>query len=192
MITSRANINPDLLIWARKTVGLDIEKSAKKISIKPDLLEQWESGEKKPTINQLRKIANLYKRSFAVFFLPNPPSIPSIPMDFRLLPENLNRELSYETLIDIRVSIRKREIALDLANSINRETEPSFSTATLKNDPEKLAQRERDFFKIDVQTQFNQKDKYAALRLWKNALEDKKILIFQSSRISSICLAAQL
>ncbi|KAF5429256.1 putative translation factor [Candidatus Methanomarinus sp.] len=59
MISARANINPDLLTWARQTIGMDIERSAKKIAVKKELLKQWESGEKKPTINQLRKIANV-------------------------------------------------------------------------------------------------------------------------------------
>ncbi|MBE0524506.1 MAG: ImmA/IrrE family metallo-endopeptidase [Methanosarcinales archaeon] len=183
MISARANINPDLLTWARQTVGLDIEKSAKKIAIDPKLLEQWESGEKKPTINQLRKAANAYKRSLAVFFLSDPPSLPNISMDFRLLPENMDHELSYDTLVQIRQCNRRQEIAIELAKMINLETGNELSIAHLNDDPEKLAQRERDFLNINIQNQFKLKDKYAALRFWKKTLEDKGILVFQSSKV---------
>jgi len=184
MISARANINPDLLTWARQTIGLDLDISAKKIAVKKELLEQWESGEKKPTINQLRKAANVYKRSLAVFFLPAPPSLPKISTDFRLLPENMDHDLSPNVLLEIRLCNRKREIALELAKINKLKVENQLSTANLNDDVEKLAQRERDFLKIDLQTQFKSKDLYAALKLWKRGLEDKGILVFQSSGAS--------
>jgi Zn-dependent peptidase ImmA (M78 family)/DNA-binding XRE family transcriptional regulator len=184
MISARANINPDLLTWARQTIGMDIERSAKKIAVKKELLKQWESGEKKPTINQLRKIANVYRRSLAVFFLPVPPSIQEKSTDFRLLPENIDHKLSPNILIEIRLCNRKREIALELARINELKVENQLYSANLNNDVEKLAQRERDFLGIDLQTQFESKNPYAALKLWKRAIEDKKILVFQSSGIS--------
>ncbi len=178
-----ANINPDLLIWARKAMGFDIEETAKKIPVKTNVLEKWESGEKKPTINQLRKIANVYKRSSAVFFLPKSPPVPKISNDFRLLPESIEKKLSPRILTEIRLCNRKREIALELAKTTDLKIENELFIANLDDDIEKLAQRERDFINIDLQTQFNLKDVYAALKLWKNVLENKRILVFQSTGI---------
>jgi len=183
MISARANITPDILIWARQTAGLGIEISAEKIAVKPNLLEQWESGEKKPTIKQLRKIANVYKRSLAVFFLPRPPPAPKVSKDFRLLPEYADSELSPSTLFEIRLCNRKREIALELAEVNNLDATTKLPTANLNDDIEQLAQNERDFLNVDLQTQFDSKDEYAALKLWKNSLEHKGILVFQSSGI---------
>lgn len=184
MISARANINPDILTWARQTIGLDIEKSAKKIAVKKELLEQWESGEKKPTINQLRKAANAYKRSLAVFFLPAPPSVPKMSADFRLLPENIDHNLSPNLLLDIRLCNRKRDIAVELSKMNELKVEPQLSTANLNDDIEELAQRERDFLKIDLDTQFKSNDLYSVLKMWKRALEGKGILVFQSSGAS--------
>lgn len=184
MISARANINPNLLTWARQTIGLDIEISAKKIAVKKEVLEQWESGEKRPTINQLRKAANVYKRSLAVFFLPTPPSAPEFPTDFRLLPENMDRILSPNVLVEIRLCNRKREIALELAKINDLKVGNQLSTANLNNDIERLAQRERDFLEIDMKTQFKSGDLYASLKMWKRSLEDKGILVFQSNDVS--------
>ncbi|MCZ7384408.1 MAG: XRE family transcriptional regulator [Candidatus Methanoperedens sp.] len=178
-----ANINPDLLIWARKAMGFEIEETAKKIPVKTDVLEKWESGEKKPTINQLRKIANVYKRSLAVFFLSKSPPVPKISNDFRLLPESIEKKLSPRILTEIRLCNRKREIALELAKMTDLKIENELSIAHLDDDIEKLAQRERDFINIDIQTQFNLKDVYTALKLWKNVFETKGILVFQSTGI---------
>jgi len=184
MISARANINPDILTWARQTIGLDIEKSAKKIAVKKELLEQWESGEKRPTINQLRKAANAYKRSLAVFFLPAPPSVPKMSADFRLLPENIDYNLSPNLLLDIRLCNRKRDIAVELSKMNELKVEPQLSTANLNDDIEELAQRERNFLKIDLDTQFTSNDLYLVLKMWKRALEGKGILVFQSSGAS--------
>lgn len=183
MVSARANINPDILIWARQTVGLDIEIPARKIKVKPEVLEQWESGKKKPTIKQLRNIANVYKRSLAVFFLPSPPPAPTISEDFRRLPEYVDSKLSPSTLVEIRLCNRKREIALELTKINNLNVTTNLPIANLNDNTEELAQSERNFLNVDPQTQFDSKNVYAALKLWKNVLENKGILVFQSSGV---------
>ncbi|GAG67915.1 unnamed protein product, partial [marine sediment metagenome] len=73
MVKSNAHINHEMLIWARKTVKLSVEFAAKKIGVKMEKLESWEKGEAFPTVKQLYKIANVYKRPFALFYFPIPP-----------------------------------------------------------------------------------------------------------------------
>ena len=68
-----AQIHPELLVWARTTAGLTQEAVAKKVQIKPQLLQDWESGAANPSIAQLRKLGEIYKRPLAVFFLSQPP-----------------------------------------------------------------------------------------------------------------------
>ena len=69
----RALVRSKILIWARKSSGFAVEEAAKKISVKPERLVSWESGEDQPTINQLRKIATVYKRPLSVFYLQERP-----------------------------------------------------------------------------------------------------------------------
>lgn len=61
--------NPRMLEWGRSTVGLNVERAAKKIGVKPATLSSWESGEAKSTIPQLRRVAAAYKRPMAAFYL---------------------------------------------------------------------------------------------------------------------------
>ncbi len=56
-----ALVNPKMLEWARKSIRFDIFGAAKKIGTKPERLKEWESGAKKPTINQAIKMAEVYK-----------------------------------------------------------------------------------------------------------------------------------
>ncbi len=63
-------LNPDLLVWARRNSSLTIEQVAKKVSVKPERLKQWEKGELIPTIKQLSKLGHIYKRPIAIFYRP--------------------------------------------------------------------------------------------------------------------------
>ena len=78
-----SNINPEMLVWARKTMKLSIDLASKKIGVKPEKVEAWEKGESFPTIKQLYKIANVYRRPFALFYFPKPPKHFKPLKDFR-------------------------------------------------------------------------------------------------------------
>ena len=85
MTTQRVSevVKPALLRWARETSGLATDEAANKIGVKPERLAEWEEGTLRPTVAQLRKAANVYKRPLAVFFLGDPP-VQSAPLhDFR-------------------------------------------------------------------------------------------------------------
>ena len=64
-----ALVKPALLIWARQKTGLDLHEAAKKAAIRPERLQSWEAGETRPTVNQLRKLGQVYKRPLAIFYL---------------------------------------------------------------------------------------------------------------------------
>src|SRR5437870_2231675 len=68
-----AIIEAELLVWARKKSGYDVEVAARKASVSPRSLEAWEQGERRPSIKSLRRLARVYKRPVAFFYLPEPP-----------------------------------------------------------------------------------------------------------------------
>jgi hypothetical protein len=61
-----------VLRWARGSIDLTPVAASRKIGVPDDRMEAWEMGTKVPTIAQLRKAAEVYKRSLAVFFLSAP------------------------------------------------------------------------------------------------------------------------
>ena len=95
----QALVKPELLIWARQKAGLDLHEAAKKVAIRPERLQSWEAGETRPTVKQLRKLGQVYKRPLAIFYLADPPRDevsetvhvtvervnPDAPLQFRLL-----------------------------------------------------------------------------------------------------------
>jgi DNA-binding transcriptional regulator YiaG len=55
--TPDALVSPELLVWARETLGLSVDDAAKKAAVRAERLASWEDGTDRPTIAQLRKLA---------------------------------------------------------------------------------------------------------------------------------------
>jgi transcriptional regulator with XRE-family HTH domain len=68
-----ALVKPALLVWVRKRSGLKLEQAATKMRVDADVLRRWESGRGRPSIAEVRKLGEIYKRPLAVFFLQEPP-----------------------------------------------------------------------------------------------------------------------
>ncbi len=80
-----------------------------------DRVQQWESGDVRPTIAQLRSAAAAYKRPLAVFFLPEPPVTFDAMRDFRRHPDAGAGQWSPELHGEYRRALRQRDNAIELA-----------------------------------------------------------------------------
>ena len=70
---SEALISPELFRWAIKRSDINKESLSKKLNIKPDKLNLWESGDSRPTFSQAKKIANTLRIPFGYLFISSPP-----------------------------------------------------------------------------------------------------------------------
>src|SRR5579864_1147774 len=133
-LTIRAKANRELLAWARKSAGLSVVDAARKIggkSLRPERLEAWEAGNAQPTVAQLRKIAQVYKRPLAAFFLSEFPRDFTIPRDFRRLPGEGLPTITSDLRFEIRRAEERRELALELYEDLGEQA-PAFAlSATL-------------------------------------------------------------
>lgn len=146
----KATINPALLIWARTTAGYELSGAAEALVINREKLEAWEEGEDQPSIPQLRKLAELYKRPLAVLYLPEPPQAFQPMQDFRRLPDVGPRRFSPGLTLDIRSAQQRRLLALEMLEEVG-EKPPVFELRTsLNDDVENVARQIRDRFKISA------------------------------------------
>ncbi|HJX51454.1 MAG TPA: helix-turn-helix transcriptional regulator [Polyangia bacterium] len=90
------DVEPSVLVWARKSIGLDEARAAKKIGVVPGTLHKWETRETAPTLRQLRKAAAAYKRPLAVLLLSEPAKDFDALRDFRAGPRRRAEALSPE------------------------------------------------------------------------------------------------
>jgi Zn-dependent peptidase ImmA (M78 family)/transcriptional regulator with XRE-family HTH domain len=179
-----ALVNPELLVWARESIGLGVQEAARKIGIKPERLEQWERGELVPTISQLRKAAKIaYKRPLAVFYLSKPPKTFDAMRDFRRLPDDQRTANSSALLLEIRRARDRRQIALDLSQNLEEGVSNFVETTSLNDDPDTVARRARKLLGISLEEQFDWRTGYQAFNSWKSAIEKLGVLIFQTSHL---------
>jgi Zn-dependent peptidase ImmA (M78 family)/DNA-binding XRE family transcriptional regulator len=176
-----AIVKAELLTWARDAAGLSVHDAAHRIQVTPQRLEQWERGERRPTINQLCKLADTYKRPLGVFFLPHPPTEDTAPPDFRRFHTPLGAVLSPELRLAIRRAHLKRQTALELIKDLEQKP-PSFSLkAQLGQDPEEAAAGLRHG--LGVRANLLAGGAREHFNHWRRALEAAGVLVFQAEKI---------
>ena len=83
---AEAFVTPHLWTWARQRRGLEVEDLAKKLNVKPDAVNAWEAGERRPTFRQAQNFAQASYVPFGYLYLADPP-VQELPLpDFRTIP----------------------------------------------------------------------------------------------------------
>ena len=185
----KSTINPALLTWARETAGYSIVAAAERLKIDEHRLSAWENpaDEDAPSIPQLRKIASLFKRPLAVFYLQEAPPRFEVMRDFRRLPSLATLSYSPGLQYEIRLANERRELALELAADLEQEV-PRFNlTATVHEDAEAVAARIRTTLGIttELQLRWRDSDGRSGFNAWRDRIEHLGVLVFQTTRFPS-------
>lgn len=182
--SAEALINYKMLIWARKTSGYTTKGIAKKLRIPVEKLKTWENGEKRPTIKQLRRLANYYKRPLALFYLSKKPEedIPTL-HDFRRIQILEEYKEPVKLKLEIRRAIYRREIALELSKELNIKPTQFNHRISINDDPEAVGEKIRRILGIDIELQLKWRNSYEAFDRWRIAVENAGVLVFQAARL---------
>jgi Zn-dependent peptidase ImmA (M78 family)/DNA-binding XRE family transcriptional regulator len=177
MAIVKAHITPEVIKWARESCGYSLEEAAKKIGRSAQEIAAWETGQLQPTISQARKASEIYKRPFAVFYLPEPPEGFSTLRDFRRLPSDYPRKYSPHLNFLIRQTIDRQCWLRDYL--ISEEIEPLDFTgsANLSDNIVKLAEKIRSKLGVafdDIQRCSRTGE---ALRLWISKVEELGVCV---------------
>lgn len=180
--TVRAPVNGGLLEWARVEHGLALEDAAHVLNVKPERLVSWETGDAKPTLNQVRNAAALYQRTPAFFLLRDTPSDGDHrrPTDFRSFTGDtptLGNALAREV-----ARARARRHNLMQVQDPEPHRLPTFPAVL--EEPSAAASQMREHLGITVATQAGFANAGQALNSWVQAVEAQGVLIFQMSRVS--------
>jgi len=179
-----AFVKPELLIWARESGGFTVPAAAAKLKVSVDRLQEWEQGDRTLSVPQLRKIAALYKRPIAVFFLPEPPATFDAMRDFRRLSAE---DLKHSPALELE--IRRVHMRRDNVIEIREETDWDVTVfgeliGGAPIESEELARFARKLLGIELADQSALKgDPYAALALWTSAIERLGVLVFHAAKV---------
>lgn len=169
--------NPEILTWARESVGYTIEDVAHYLKKSPQTIIAWEKGSDAPTFRQLEKLAKKFKRSLAVFYLPEVPSESPLPRDFRRLPRAPKSAFSPEA----RFAFRELQNLLNDLIQIEENLAFDFPQINLSDDPRIKGRQVREKLGISVIDQLFWTSSYKALSAWRSILFDHGILVIQFS-----------
>lgn len=184
MASPELPVTPEVLLWAREAAGYSIDEVAAKLvkvskKIDVDTVADWESGEALPKLTALRKLASIYKRPMAVFFLSKPPVEPPPPKNFRLLAAGDDRSLSPETLLAVRTARRLHSLAREISDGLGYTLDVDLPHVDLSADPAQLAADERARLGATFSEQLSLRDAYKALWYWRDLIEDVGCFVFQ-------------
>ncbi len=173
-------INPKLLKWAREQCGFSYEDAAKNY-LTPEKLEKAESGVVKLTFNQFLNLAKRYGRTPAFFYLEERPKIELI-KDFRTL-ESTSVKYSPKLRKEIIKIKKKRDLSTEFQGYDKKYDYSFIQLFNLSDNPEEIAERIILLLKSSRAQKRRWKDPYSALKGWKEAIEEKGVLVFQISKI---------
>jgi len=179
-----AIVKPDMLIWARESGGFSKEEVAHKLRIKLQKLEDWEKDVSNPTVKQLRRLGEIYKRPLAVFYLPEKPVDFQPLRDFRRIEVGIEFTQPIRLNLQVRLASYRRQVAMDLLEDLYGEIQKFDYRTSLTEDPEKIGVKIREILRVNYREQIKWNDNYEALDRWRLAIENTNVLVFQSSGIS--------
>ena len=130
-------VNPEILVWARKTAGLTLQAAVAKVGIRDargveavDRLTALELGEEKPTRPILVKMAHSYRRPLLAFYLTAPPRRDDRGPDFRTLPGARSSETDALIAALVR-NLQSRQSMVRAALEAEDEAEPLLFVGAL-------------------------------------------------------------
>jgi Zn-dependent peptidase ImmA (M78 family)/transcriptional regulator with XRE-family HTH domain len=183
----KANIRPTLIRWARETAGFTPAEAAGRLKQDESVYLRWEAGDDMPSLPQLRKIAELFKRPLAVFYLPEPPVAFQVMRDLRRLPGVGFRRYPPGLQLEIRMATERRELARELSGDLGQEPVPFNFHATITDNADDVGLRIRAALGITaaLQSAWRDADGRTAFNAWRSRIEAKGVLIFQTTRFET-------
>jgi len=173
-------IAPDVFQWLYGSSGFTTSDISKKIDVSERIVKSWCDGVQKPVIplTKVEQLSEMFKRPLAAFLLAQPPKEPRLPKDFRRHPD-AKPEFSKELLLLIRKARRLQEIHHELTDNLHISSHVPLKIRTLKDDPEKVAQQERERSGLQVDGDTSGMSVVRAFDIWREWLESQNISVLK-------------
>lgn len=175
-------MEPSLLIWARQSANVELIAADRKIGVPEGRVKEWEEGLTRPTVAQLRKAADVYKRPLGVFFLPRPPEGFETLRDFRRILGSEAAEWSAGLHDEYRRAHAQREALLEIAELDGSGPSRAWRLTSLPDDEERIAAAARAALEAAAPLSYPTPgaDGYRHLGYWIGALEQLGVLVTQT------------
>lgn len=146
---SEALISPSVLAWARRRRDLDADGLARKLSVKPEKVKAWESGDALPTFRQAQRAADALYIPFGYLFLREPPAEKLPIPDLRTVGDKPPRDPSPDFLDLVNDVLTKQQWYREYREVEGADPLPFIGRYGVNDDAETIAADIRDALSID-------------------------------------------
>ena len=150
-------------------------------------VEAWRSGDVKPAITELRRLAKKLHRQLAVFLLPAVPDSPSLHVRFRHpIGAQRVRELTADERRFLRRAKRLQDAQAWLVTELDREP-PDMPQVSIAANAASIANLWRDRLGVAIEAQLAWRSASVAFDTWRSAVEALGITAVQFSMGAKAC-----
>ncbi len=143
------NINPEILVWARESLALSKNQASERTKINAKRINQLESGEKLPSIDELRSFSKAYNRTIATLLLQKAPNEKPLPKDRRTINSSEIGRFHEKTIIAVRKARALAQSFLELKQEMKSEFPHFTLKVSINDDPHEVADRIRRLIRLD-------------------------------------------
>ncbi|MBX7204236.1 MAG: XRE family transcriptional regulator [Bacteroidia bacterium] len=172
-------VNHKVLVWARESIALNRNQAVERTGVSAKRLLQLEEGEKKITLDELKKMSKAYKRTIATLLLKEPPKEKPLPRDRRTIDSKDLGNFHEKSIMAIRKARALSQSYIELKQELGIEI-PKFNFfASLSDPPQSAAKKLRKFLNLGELREI--KNINQALEAYIEKVESLGVAVFQLS-----------
>jgi Zn-dependent peptidase ImmA (M78 family) len=164
-----APATPSVIAWAIRESGYSLSALAILLQLPEQEIDSWTQGNR-PELNKLQAFADVVKRPFSAFLLPEPPVALEPLVKFRSASSGKKRNLFPEERRRIREAARLQDVTSWLVREMKVPL-PDVPSASTEREPEDVAHALRTRLKVPIETQLSWSSSSEALHAWRQAVE---------------------
>jgi Zn-dependent peptidase ImmA (M78 family) len=170
---SRVNVNEEVLRWAIRRCGLELDELEKKFP----RIRQWTTRERQPTLRQLESLARATLTPLGFFFLDKPPEERLPIPHFRTLRDETPAEPSPDLLETVQMMQRRQAWMREFLIEQGQRELTFVRSARREEEPRSIVQRMLDTLGLNEGWAAAERTWMDALNIMRHAIEDAGILV---------------
>lgn len=169
-------ITPSVLKWAIEESGYTLPEVSAGIDGGERAVTAWLSGDAKPSLTELRRIARRLHRQLATFLLPTRPKASAMSVRFRHPLGGHERALNAVERRYVRRALRLQDAHAWLLRELGHE-KPQIPDESVVGNPSAAAARCRSRLGVPVSEQANWRSASVAFDAWREAVERQGVIV---------------
>lgn len=171
------DVEPSVVKRIREMAGWKASEVAERIRVPASEISDIEAGRRRPTLTQLRGMANAFDYPVTVFFLTEPPEQDTQPKDLRA-GTSRSGVFDKETILAIRKTRYLQSLGAEMSKNLGRPVRAKVKRASLSDDPKAAASKYRSTMGLGGQVR-KSKDASSLFGYLRAKIERMNILVFK-------------